>query len=90
MDLTLFDTYKSQLPVYAETELIHNGHLILVRRIYLLETDVKRMKVNRLVEMGNIYLCINENPKFISSDSKGEISIGQSAISIAVSTNEYC
>jgi clan AA aspartic protease len=47
--------------VYAEIELINSGDIEMVRRSYMDEADVKRMKVNMLVDTGSIYLCINEN-----------------------------
>ena len=47
--------------VYAEIELINSGDIEMVRRNYMDEADIKRMKVNMLVDTGSIYLCINEN-----------------------------
>lgn len=47
--------------VYAEIELINGGDLEMVRRKLMDEDDVKRMRVNALVDTGSIMLCINEN-----------------------------
>lgn len=47
--------------VYAEIELINGDDLAMVRRNIISEEEVKRMKVNALVDTGSIMLCINEN-----------------------------
>lgn len=47
--------------VYAEIELINGGDLEMVRRKLMDKDEVKRMKVNALVDTGAIMLCINEN-----------------------------
>ncbi|MEP7110509.1 MAG: clan AA aspartic protease [Ferruginibacter sp.] len=47
--------------VYAEIELINGEDLILARRYIIGEEEIKRMKVNMLVDTGSVYMCINEN-----------------------------
>jgi clan AA aspartic protease len=47
--------------VYAEVELINGEDLILARRYYIGEDEVKRMHVNILVDTGSYMLCINES-----------------------------
>lgn len=47
--------------VYAEVELINGGDLEMARRNIIGEDEVKRMRVNALVDTGSIMLCINEN-----------------------------
>ncbi|MFN8354060.1 MAG: retropepsin-like aspartic protease [Spirosomataceae bacterium] len=47
--------------VYAEVELINGEDLILARRYYIGEDEVKRMHVNILVDTGAYMLCINES-----------------------------
>ncbi len=47
--------------VYAEIELINGDDLALVRRNIIGEDEVKRMRVNALVDTGSYMLCINEN-----------------------------
>ena len=46
--------------VYADIELINAIDLGLVRRYKIGEDEVKRMKVNMLVDTGSVYMCINE------------------------------
>jgi clan AA aspartic protease len=46
--------------IYAEVELINGGDLVLAKRHIIGEEEVKRMKVNILVDTGAYYLCINE------------------------------
>jgi clan AA aspartic protease len=47
--------------VYAEIELINGDDLALVRRKMIGEDEVKRMRINTLVDSGAIMLCINES-----------------------------
>ncbi len=47
--------------IYAEIELINGDDLALVRRNIIGEEEVKRMRVNALVDTGSYMLCINEN-----------------------------
>jgi clan AA aspartic protease len=47
--------------VYADIELLNGDDLAMVRRKLMDEDEVKRMRVNMLVNTGNIYICINEN-----------------------------
>ena len=47
--------------VYAEIELINGGDLEMARRKIISEDEVKRMRVNALVDTGSYMLCINEN-----------------------------
>jgi len=47
--------------VYADVELINNGDVEMARR-YLMDIDeVKRTRVNILVDTGSYMLCINES-----------------------------
>jgi clan AA aspartic protease len=46
--------------VYADIELINAIDLGLVRRYKIGEEEVKRIKVNMLVDTGSVYMCINE------------------------------
>jgi len=47
--------------IYAEIELINADDLAMVRRHIMGEDEVKRMKVNMLVDTGSVYMCINES-----------------------------
>lgn len=47
--------------IYAEIELINGEDLVLARRNYIGEDEIKSMRVNMLVDTGSIYMCINEN-----------------------------
>ena len=47
--------------VYADIELINGEDLILSRRNIIGEEEVKRMRVNALVDTGAYMLCVNEN-----------------------------
>ncbi len=46
--------------VYADIELINAIDLGLMRRYKIGEDEVKRMKVNMLVDTRSVYMCINE------------------------------
>ena len=48
---------------YAEIELISGDDLVLVRRGYLQEENVKKMTVTALVDSGSYMLAINERIK---------------------------
>jgi clan AA aspartic protease len=47
--------------IYAEIELINGEDLVLARRNYIGEDEIKSMRVNMLVDTGSVYMCINEN-----------------------------
>ncbi len=47
--------------VYADIELINAIDLGLARRYKIGEEEVKRMRVNMLVDTGSVYMCINES-----------------------------
>jgi len=47
--------------IYADIELINGEDLVLARRHYIGEEEIKRMNVNMLVDTGSIYMCIDEN-----------------------------
>jgi clan AA aspartic protease len=47
--------------VYADLELINGGDLELARRGYIDQDDIKRMRINALVDTGSYMLAINEN-----------------------------
>ncbi len=47
--------------IYAEIELINGEDIVLARRNYIGEDEIKSMRVNMLVDTGSIYMCINEN-----------------------------
>ena len=47
--------------VYAEIELINGDDLVLARKHYIGEEEVKHMHVNMLVDTGAYNLCINES-----------------------------
>src|SRR5882757_3990655 len=47
--------------IYAEIELINGEDLILARRNFIGEDEIKSMRVNMLVDTGSVYMCINEN-----------------------------
>ena len=46
--------------VYAEIELINAIDLGLARRYKIGEDEIKRTRVNMLVDSGSVYMCINE------------------------------
>lgn len=47
--------------VYADIELINGDDLALARRNIIGEEEIKRMRVNALVDTVSYILCINEN-----------------------------
>jgi len=47
--------------VYAEIDLINGEDLVLARRNFIGKDEIKKMRVNMLVDSGSIYVCINEN-----------------------------
>jgi clan AA aspartic protease len=49
--------------VHAEIELMNGADLVLFRKGYIKEKDIKRMKVKALVDSGAYMLAINENVK---------------------------
>ncbi len=46
--------------VYAEIELINSGDIALARKYIIGEEEIKRLRVNMLVDTGAYNLCINE------------------------------
>lgn len=46
---------------YAEIKLINGEDLVLARRNFIGEDEIKSMRVNMLVDTGSVYMCINEN-----------------------------
>lgn len=68
--------------VYAEIELINAGDLELARRNMLDIDEVKKMKVEMLVDSGSYYMCINETVKEqldlnVLEKRKGQLANGQ-------------
>jgi len=49
--------------VYADIELINGEDLVLARRNFIGEDEIKSMRVNMLVDTGSVYMCINESIK---------------------------
>jgi len=49
--------------VHANIDLINGADLVLFRRGYIKEKDIKKMKVKALVDSGAYMLAINENVK---------------------------
>lgn len=47
--------------VYADIELVNGEDLVLARRHFIGEDEIKSMHVNMLVDTGSVYMCINEN-----------------------------
>ena len=47
--------------IYADIELLNGDDLAMVRRKLMDNDEVKRMRVNMLVDTGSVYMCINEN-----------------------------
>ena len=47
--------------IYADIELINGEDLVLARRNYIGEDEIKSMRVNMLVDTGSVYMCINES-----------------------------
>lgn len=47
--------------VYADIELINGEDMVLARRGYLDQDDIKKMHINVLVDSGSYMLAINEN-----------------------------
>ena len=46
--------------IYAEIELVNSGDLEMARRHIIGEEEIKRLRVNMLVDSGAYNLCINE------------------------------
>lgn len=46
--------------IYAEISLVNGEDLVLARRNIIGDEEVKRMRVNALVDTGSYMLCINE------------------------------
>jgi clan AA aspartic protease len=49
--------------VYAEIELVNSGDMVLHKRGYIKESEIRREKVKALVDNGAYMMCINENLK---------------------------
>jgi hypothetical protein len=47
--------------IYAEIELVNGEDLVLARRKFIGEDEIKSMRVNMFVDTGSVYMCINEN-----------------------------
>jgi clan AA aspartic protease len=47
--------------IYAEIELTNAAELAMAHRLIIGEEEIKRIRVNMLVDTGSMYLCINEN-----------------------------
>ena len=47
--------------VYAEIELINADDMALARKNFIGEDEIKRIRVNMLVDTGSVYMCINES-----------------------------
>jgi len=47
--------------IYAEMELVNGEDLILARRNFIGEDEIKSMYANMLVDTDSVYMCINEN-----------------------------
>jgi clan AA aspartic protease len=47
--------------ISAEIQLINGEDLVLARRNFIGEDEIKSMYVNMLVDTGSVYMCINEN-----------------------------
>ena len=47
--------------IYAEIELINGEDIVLARRNYIGEDEIKSIRVNMLVDTGSVYMCINES-----------------------------
>jgi len=47
--------------IYAEIELINGEDLVLARRNYIGEDEIKHMRVNMLLDTGSVYMGINES-----------------------------
>jgi clan AA aspartic protease len=46
--------------IYAEIELINSEDIVLARRFMIGEEEIKKLKINMLVDTGIVYMCINE------------------------------
>ena len=46
--------------IYAEIELINGEDIVLARRFIIGEEEIKKIKVDMLVDSGSVYMCINE------------------------------
>ncbi len=49
--------------VYADIELINGADLVLCRKGYIENKNIKKMKVKALVDTGAYMLAVNENVK---------------------------
>jgi clan AA aspartic protease len=47
--------------IYADIELINGGDIEMARRHIIGEDEIKRMRINALVDTGSYMLCINES-----------------------------
>lgn len=46
--------------VYEEIELINGEDIVLARRFIIGEDEIKKIKVEMLVDTGSVYMCIDE------------------------------
>ena len=70
--------------VYADITLISGEDLVLARRNIIGEEEVKQMTVSMLVDIGSVYMCINETIKEqlqlqIIEKRKGQLANGEVA-----------
>ena len=47
--------------IYAEITLINGEDMILAKRSFIGEEDIKKMTISMLVDTGSVYMCINES-----------------------------
>ena len=45
--------------IYADIELVNGEDLVLARRNYIGEDDIKSMQESMLVDTGSVYMCID-------------------------------
>ncbi|UCH98139.1 MAG: clan AA aspartic protease [Candidatus Aminicenantes bacterium] len=65
--------------VHAEIELINGADLVLFRKGYIKEKDIKHMKVTALVDSGAYMLAINENVKVQLDLTKVDVQMAELA-----------
>jgi len=46
--------------IYAEIELINAGDIVLAKKSYIDQDEIKKIRVDMLVDTGAYNLCINE------------------------------
>jgi clan AA aspartic protease len=65
--------------VHADIELINGADLVLFRKGYIKEKDIKHMKVTALVDTGAYMLAINENVKVQLDLTKVDVQMAELA-----------